>query len=60
MKKNPPIALIAVLLVSTAVFFGLWRQLKNDRSDLRLLAQTSASDSLKMFEEYQKTGEESS
>jgi hypothetical protein len=58
-KKRLAIIAIFCLLITTAVFFGLWQSEKNNLSDVRQLAQISAASALDKFEEYRITNDES-
>ncbi len=58
MKKTT--ALILALTVAAAVFCGLWLSEKNDRSELETLAQFSAAEALRCFEDYAAGGSEGS
>ena len=59
MKEKVKLALIAILLLSTALFFGLWQMEKGDLSDVLALAQAGAADAHQQFQEFRDTGEES-
>ena len=60
MKKKLPIILSICLLVTTAVFFGLWQTERQDQTDLINLCKTSADSSAKLFSEFKELGHESS
>lgn len=60
MKKRIQVILIVCLSISTLVFALLWQWQKNDKDDIRALAQASAADAYTRFAEYQADGCESS
>ena len=60
MKKRFGALLIVCLSVSTLVFALLWQSQKNNKDDIRALAQASAADACIQFTEYQTDGCESS
>lgn len=60
MKKRFEVFLIVCLSISTLVFVLLWQSEKNNKDDMRALAQASAMDAYSQFTEYQADGSESS
>ena len=60
MKKPFEVFLIVCLSVSTLVFALLWQSQKNNKDDIRALAQAGAADACIQFTEYQTNGHESS
>ncbi len=60
MKNRILTILIICLAISTLVFSILWYNEKTNKDDLRLLAQSSASDAYSQFTEYQERGNDSS
>ena len=60
MKKRFEVFLIVCLSISTLIFALLWQSQKNDKNDIRALAQASAADACAQFTEYQTDGCESS
>ncbi|MDY5007751.1 hypothetical protein [Candidatus Allofournierella merdipullorum] len=60
MAKRFQIFLIVCLSISTVTFMLLWQGQKNNKDDIRALAQASAADACIQFTEYQTNGCESS
>lgn len=60
MKKRLEVFLIVCLSISTLVFALLWQSEKNNKDDIRALAQASAADAYIQFTEYETDGCESS
>lgn len=60
MKKRFEVFLIVCLSISTLTFALLWQNQKNNKDDIRALAQASAADACTQFTEYQTDGCESS
>mgnify|MGYP001781154419 FL=1 len=60
MKKRFEVFLIVCLSISTLTFALLWQSQKNDKNNIRALAQASAADACAQFTEYQTDGCESS
>ncbi len=58
MKKQVQIILVVCLTITTLVFAFLWQNEKNNKDDLRLLAQASAKETYINFTEYQANGQE--
>ena len=60
MKKRFEAFLIVCLSISTLIFALLWQSQRNNKDDIRALAQASAADACIQFTEYQTDGCESS
>ncbi len=60
MKKRFEVILIVCLSISTLTFALLWQNQKNNKDDIRALAQAGAADACTHFAEYQTDGCESS
>ena len=60
MAKRFQVFLIVCLSISTVTFMLLWQGQKNNKDDIRALAQASAADACTQFTEYQTNGCDSS